>query len=132
MSDSVLELWDDVLASYDFGRDHPLRPLRLDLTVALARDLGVLSRPHVRVVPPSGSGDDILRLAHDRDYTAAVRSAPGATMDRLTRYGLGYGDNPVFPRMHEAAALVTGASVDAARAVWEGTAQHAVHPAGGA
>src|SRR3712207_2311574 len=33
--------------------------------------------------------------------------------------------------MHEAAALVTGASVEAARAVWEGTSQHAVNIAGG-
>ncbi|MCA1722446.1 MAG: acetoin utilization protein AcuC, partial [Actinobacteria bacterium] len=36
-----------------------------------------------------------------------------------------------FPRMHEAAALVTGASVDAARAVWDGSAQHAVNISGG-
>src|SRR3712207_732232 len=33
--------------------------------------------------------------------------------------------------MHEAAALVTGAGVDAARAVWTGTAQHAVNLSGG-
>jgi acetoin utilization protein AcuC len=47
------------------------------------------------------------------------------------RWGLGNGDNPIFPRMHEASALVTGASVDAARAVWDGTAQHAVNLSGG-
>jgi acetoin utilization protein AcuC len=38
---------------------------------------------------------------------------------------------PVFAQMHEAAALVTGGTVDAARAVWEGTAQHAVNISGG-
>jgi acetoin utilization protein AcuC len=132
MSDSVLVIWDDVLASYDFGRDHPLRPLRLDLTFALARDLGVLARPHVTVAAPAQSGDDELALVHDRDYIAAVRRAPDDLVSRLsTRYGLGYGDNPVFAGMHEAAALVTGASVQAARAVWEGRAQHAVNLAGG-
>src|SRR4051812_21567233 len=105
MSDSVLVIWDDVLASYDFGRDHPLRPLRLDLTFALARDLGVLARPHVTVAAPAQSGDDELALVHDRDYIAAVRRAPDELAGRLsTRYGLGNGDNPVFTGMHEAAA----------------------------
>jgi acetoin utilization protein AcuC len=132
MSDSVLVLWDDVLASYDFGRGHPLRPLRLELTVALARDLGVLSAPNVTVAAPRSSGDETLELVHDRDYIAAVRRAPDDLLSLAeARYGLGSGDNPVFPRMHEAAALVTGASVEAARAVWEGRAQHAVNIAGG-
>jgi acetoin utilization protein AcuC len=132
MSDSVLVLWDDVLASYDFGRGHPLRPLRLELTIALARDLGVLDRPGVTVRAPVSSGQETLELVHDRDYIEAVRRAPDDVMGRLgARYGLGSGDNPVFPRMHEAAALVTGASVEAARAVWEGSAQHAVNIAGG-
>ena len=132
MSDSVLVLWDDVLASYDFGRGHPLRPLRLELTIALARDLGVLDRPGVTVAAPSSSGQETLELVHDRDYIEAVRRAPDDVMGRLgARYGLGSGDNPVFPRMHEAAALVTGASVEAAQAVWEGRAQHAVNIAGG-
>jgi acetoin utilization protein AcuC len=131
MSDSVLVLWDDVLASYDFGRGHPLRPLRLELTLALARDLGVLSRPGVTVRAPASSGDDVLALVHDRDYIAAVRAAPDDVVGRLHGYGLGSGDNPVFPRMHEAAALITGASVEAASAVWEGRAQHAVNIAGG-
>jgi acetoin utilization protein AcuC len=132
MSDSVLVLWDDVLASYDFGRGHPLRPLRLELTMALARDVGVLDRPGVTVATPSTSGEETLALVHDRDYIEAVKRAPDDLLGRLgSRYGLGSGDNPVFPRMHEAAALVTGASVEAARAVWEGTSQHAVNLAGG-
>ena len=128
----MLVLWDDVLASYDFGRTHPLRPLRLELTLSLARSLGVLDRPGVTVAAPVGADDDVLALVHDRDYIGAVRRAPDDLIGRLTaRYGLGPGDSPVFPRMHEAAALVTGASVDAARAVWSGSAQHAVNLAGG-
>ena len=53
-------------------------------------------------------------------------------MGRLgLRYRLGSDDNPVFARMHESSALITGATLDAARAVHEGTAQHAVNLAGG-
>ena len=34
-------VWDERYLAYDFG-DHPLNPLRLDLTIRLARELGVL------------------------------------------------------------------------------------------
>ena len=68
---------------------------------------------------------------HDADYIDAVRRV-GAdpTQSDLAR-GLGTEDDPVFAGMHEAAALVAGASVRAARAVWTGEAEHAVNVAGG-
>ena len=36
--------WDEKLAAYDFGPSHPLAPIRVELTIALARALGVLSQ----------------------------------------------------------------------------------------
>ncbi len=136
MSSTTLVVWDEVFTSYDFGPSHPLRPLRLELTMALAGQLGVLDRPGVTVRPPVSAGDDLLELVHDPLYVASVKQAPDDLTGRLSRrYGLGTGDNPIFPRMHEAAALVTGATVDAARAVWAGPAgggaQHAVNLSGG-
>jgi acetoin utilization protein AcuC len=132
VSDTALVVWDDVFTDYDFGPSHPLRPLRLELTMALAGQLGVLDRPGVEVRPPELADDATLELVHDPAYIGAVRRAPDDLLGQLSaRYGLGSGDNPVFPRMHEAAALVTGATVDAARAVWEGTHQHAVNVSGG-
>ena len=47
------------------------------------------------------------------------------------RYGLGTSDNPVFPGMHEIAAWVAMASVEAARRVWTGDAQRACNISGG-
>jgi len=128
----VLVLWDEALLGYNLGRDHPLHPVRLELTVALARELGVLDRPGVRVAKPQSASDALLELVHDPSYLNAVRRAPDDMMGRLgLRYGLGTDDNPVFERMHESSALITGASLAAARAVHEGTAQHAVNLAGG-
>jgi acetoin utilization protein AcuC len=46
-------------------------------------------------------------------------------------YGLDTPDNPVFPGMHEASALVVGATVAAAEEVWSGRARRAVNIAGG-
>jgi acetoin utilization protein AcuC len=40
-------------------------------------------------------------------------------------------DNPVFPHMYEASALIAGGSVLAAEQVWSGASQHAVNIAGG-
>jgi len=132
VSDSTLVVWDDVLSQYDFGPTHPLRPLRLELTIALSRQLGVLDRPGVEVRAPRPASDDTLELVHDPLYVASVRRAPDDLLGRMSmRWGLGPGDTPVFPRMHEVSSLVTGASVDAARAVWEGTHQHAVNISGG-
>jgi acetoin utilization protein AcuC len=49
----------------------------------------------------------------------------------LLMHGLGTEDDPVFPGMHEAAAMVTGATLSAARAVWTSAAQHGASIAGG-
>jgi len=46
-------------------------------------------------------------------------------------FGLGTEDNPVFAGMHEASALVAGATLAAGRAVWSGSAQHGVSITGG-
>ena len=128
MSDAVDVLWHDGYLGYDLG-DHPLNPVRLELTMALARALGVLDRPDVALVQPDPADDATLELAHDADYIAAVRAAPG---DRWFRgFGLNTSDNPVFPNMHEASALVVGGTVLAAERVWRGDAQHAVNIAGG-
>ena len=46
-------------------------------------------------------------------------------------FGLGTADDPVFPGMHEASALVAGATLAAAAAMWTGQAAHGVNVAGG-
>jgi len=132
VSDSARVVWDDSFGGYDLGPDHPLQPIRLELTIALARDLGVLDAPGVSVSSAEPAPDSLLELVHDAGYLAAVRRTAEVGADRYGyRFGLGTDDNPVFPRMHEASALVVGASVEAARAVHSGQAQHAANIAGG-
>ena len=122
--------WDEQLTGYDFGPDHPLAPVRVELTMALARELGVLTQPSVSMLDPAPADRDELELVHDPAYIDAVRQAGRDGMGNL-RYGLGTPDNPVFAGMHEASALVVGATLAAARAVWRGEAGHAVNIAGG-
>jgi acetoin utilization protein AcuC len=132
---TLFAAWDDRLTRYDFGPGHPLAPVRVELTVELARDFGVLSADGVTVAAPEPATMADLELVHDAAYIAAVRQA-GATaaapdLAALFRYGLGTPDDPVFPGMHDASALVAGATLAAARAVWAGTAEHGASIAGG-
>lgn len=133
MSESVLLLWSQELLKYDLGATHPMAPGRLALTIELARGLEVSTRPNVRIVAPRPATDEELELVHDAAYVAAVRGAPlrQATNLLLETFGLGGADNPIFDAMHDASALVVGGTVDAARAVRTGAAQHAVNLAGG-
>ncbi|CAJ64327.1 MULTISPECIES: acetoin utilization protein AcuC [Frankia] len=124
--------WDPAMAGYDFGPQHPLHPVRLGLTMDLAESLGVLDAPGLRIATPTLAPDELIELVHDPLYLNAVRAAPDPTRARMAAlFGLGTADNPVFQRMHEAAALITGGTLEAARAVWGGPARHAVSIAGG-
>jgi acetoin utilization protein AcuC len=114
--------WDPALLGYGFGPGHPFNPLRLDLTVALARSFGVVGE----MLAFEPASVELLETVHDPAYVEAVQR--GVTdLD----HGLGTADNPLFPSMHEATALVVGATVAAARAVHDGRANHAVSIAGG-
>jgi len=126
--------WDDRLTRYDFGPGHPLAPIRVELTIELARDFGVLNEPGVTVAVPEPATMAELELVHDPAYLEAVRRASAGETDdlrSLLRHGLGTPDDPVFPGMHDASALVTGATLAAARAVWTGAAEHGANIAGG-
>ncbi|MGW2154723.1 acetoin utilization protein AcuC [Nonomuraea sp. NPDC001699] len=128
MSRTARVIWDEALTSYNFGPSHPLAPIRVELTIALARALGVLDKVEMAGCVPAG--DDELALVHDRGYIEAVKGVSVAGVPDL-RAGLGTTDNPAFKGVHEASALIAGASLAAARAVWEGAAEHAVNVAGG-
>src|SRR5450432_4611276 len=105
--------WDERLTAYDFGPGHPLAPVRVELTIELARAFGVLTGPGVSVLRPEPATDADLELIHDPGYIAAVRLGAAAA-----RFGLGTADDPVFTGMHGASALVAGATLAAARSVW--------------
>ena len=122
-------VFDPTLTEYDFGRSHPMSPVRVDLTVRLAEELGVLEG--LKVVPAPMATPEQITSVHDEDMVAAVTRAgttPGWTDEAR---GLGTEDDPVFRDMHLAAAHVVGASVEAFRQVWSGESLHAVNIAGG-
>ncbi|MFZ0323412.1 MAG: acetoin utilization protein AcuC [Actinomycetes bacterium] len=122
-------VWDDSLLGYDFGPLHPMAPVRLDLTMRLARDLGVLD--HLELVDVPAGSDDLLLLAHDAEYVEAVRAAGRDPSLVDVAHGLGTPDVPAFHDMHEVSSRVVAATAEAARSVLSGDCDHAVSPSGG-
>jgi acetoin utilization protein AcuC len=133
--------WDDKLTGYDFGPGHPLAPIRIKLTMELARAFGVLSQDEVTVATAAPASDAELGLIHDPGYIAVVKAAgagaagteagPRPSAAALLACGLGTEDDPIFSGMHEASALVAGATLAAARAVCSRSARHGASIAGG-
>ncbi len=120
---------------YNFGANHPLNPLRLELTYSLMGKLGLLDHERlVRLKPRFATKEEIERV-HSAEYVDIVKKLSDNPEDHSVKpfiYGLGPGDNPIFKGMYEASALVCGASLVAAETVWTNPDFNVVfNPAGG-
>ena len=98
-------------------RARHLRRRRLAATLELVHDA-----PHVT------AEEAVSRWAEHPDARDGLK---GNQLRVARMFGLGTEDNPVFPGIHEASALVTESTLAAARAVWSGSAQHGASIAGG-
>lgn len=131
MSESVAVIWDDALTGYNFGHGHPFAPVRLRLAMDLVGATGLLEHDSVEVLSPRRATYAELATVHSSDYVDAVQRCSGDDRRIEPDFGVGNEDNPSFPGMHDAAALVVGGGLAAADAVWSGRHEHAVHLAGG-
>ena len=122
-------VFDQTLTEYDFGPSHPMSPVRVDLTMRLARELGVLEQ--LRTVPAPMADDDLIATVHDPALIEAVMLAGKDPVGFEPAHGLGSDDNPVFHDMHRAASHVVGATVEAFRQVWSGESLHSANITGG-
>ena len=66
-------VFDPSLTEYDFGSTHPMSPVRVDLTIRLARELGVLD--HLTEVPAPVATEEQLLTVHDAGLIASVSLA---------------------------------------------------------
>jgi acetoin utilization protein AcuC len=133
MSDRVALVWDEGLVAYDLGPEHPLKPVRVKLTVELSRSYGLLDRPNVTIAKPRPATREELEYVHLPNYIDAVKRIAHSSSGPYGPFGwgLGTGDNPVVPQLHEASALIAGASMVGAEMIHRGDAEHVFTPAGG-
>jgi acetoin utilization protein AcuC len=122
-------VFDERLTGYNFGAAHPMAPVRVDLTMVLAGELGVLD--HLEVVGATPATDAELCTVHGPSYVERVRKLSQHPTHADLGIGLGTEDNPVFGGMHDASALIAGATLEATRRVWTGQNSHAANVSGG-
>jgi acetoin utilization protein AcuC len=127
-------VFDRSLTEYDFGPAHPMSPLRVDLTMRLADELGVLATggsAGLRLVDAPMASEDLIATVHRPELIEAVMRAGEAGSGFDEKHGLGTDDNPIFAGMHHAAAHIVGASFEAFRQVWSGESLHSANITGG-
>ncbi len=132
LSQAKLIFSEDYL-KYDFGPQHPLKPVRLQLTHELMKAFGIFKDPKVGIEPPRMATDEELTLVHSKEYVYLIKkfSNPKSNVRAADEIGLGPGDNPIFPGMFEASSLVAGGSLVAADIVMKNDKVHAFNIAGG-
>ncbi len=136
MAGRACVVFDKTLTDYDFGPTHPMSPVRVDLTMRLADELGVFTSPGaagtgLHQTPAPIAPDDLIATVHSGDLIEAVQRMSRDPYQVDEVHGLGSDDNPTFEGMHGAAAHIVGASVEAARRVWTGEVLHAANITGG-
>lgn len=112
---------------YDFGPAHPLTPRRFGPGIEL---LTAMSPVPPTLLAPEPASDDVLEWVHDPAYIRIVQRRSESPVGP-SEAGLGLGDTPTFPGMHDASAAIAGGSVMAIEAILTGETIHAFHPGGG-
>jgi acetoin utilization protein AcuC len=122
---------DDVLG-YDYGPQHPLRVERLKLAKDLIEAYGMLDGPDIlQETAAAATREDLLGF-HTEPYIEVLKAAnTGVSFPGLEQFGIGPGDNPVFPGMYDWSCLIAGASLIAGKLVAERKVDVAFSMAGG-
>lgn len=131
MTGPACVVFDRTLCDYKFSDDHPFNPIRVELTMQLADELGVTGAGGLPIVPAPMGTEELVATVHDSDYIEAVKRASRNPLHVDLARGIGTDDDPAFAGMHEASVHVVGATVEAARRMWSGETLHAVNVAGG-
>ena len=125
-------IYTDAYLQYDYGGQHPLKPYRLKLTYELIKAYGLLDLPETQLLTPEKALRQELERIHTPDYLDVLEDADkGIEKQAYHKYGLGTGDNPVFPGVYQWSLLTTGGSLQAARWVEGKKVSTAFNIAGG-
>ena len=120
----------DIYRNSSYGGAHPLRIPRVSTVIDLSRALGWLPAQQFRQSPCAKPA--ALTLWHDPAYIDALQAAEArgfATVEDMTRFGLGTVSNPVFPEVFRRPATSAGGAMLAAELLRHGGVIYV--PAGG-
>ncbi|MGA2192209.1 MAG: acetoin utilization protein AcuC, partial [Nitrospirota bacterium] len=126
-------VYSELFQEYDYGGGHPLKMLRLKLTHRLLKSCGIFEKENVKFVEAVPCTRKEAESVHDHIYLDVLKCIDeGCYFGKdHVRWGLGYGDNPMFAGVYAGSMLGAGASLQAARLVHEGKVKSAFSIAGG-
>jgi acetoin utilization protein AcuC len=93
MVDKTALIYTDKFQIYNFGPQHPLRPLRIKLTYSLMEKLNLFNNERLEVFEPSLATQKEIERAHDPEYVEIVKKLSETPMDRSVQpylYGLDF------------------------------------------
>lgn len=111
--------YSEKLLEYNMGPEHPLKPIRLQMTYELLQSYGLFGTSLELVEPELADFEEVCNT-HSPEYLQVLqRLEEGEQVPNMLRYGIGTPDNPLFPKIYSASMRYTGASIQAAQAVIE-------------
>ncbi|MBW2604744.1 MAG: acetoin utilization protein AcuC [Deltaproteobacteria bacterium] len=117
---------------HSYGPNHPLKVERLQLTMDLIGAYGLYNSPDAPWVEAQKAEEQGLLRIHSDNYLEILKKAnSGQSPSQAWKYGLGGGDNPVFPGLYDWSLMVTGATLECIRQIREHGRQIAFNIAGG-
>ena len=134
MSEAQREVlvFSEQFSHHSYGPAHPLKVERLQLTMDLIRAYGLFDGSETVWVEAKQAEEQDLLLIHSPEYLQILKQAnKGGTPPEAWKYGLGSGDNPVFPGLYDWSLLVTGATLECVSQVRKKDRQIAFNIAGG-
>lgn len=117
---------------HSYGPNHPLKVERLQLTMDLIGAYGLFDDAESPWIEAQEADEQDLLLVHSPKYLQILKeSNEGKAPPEAWKYGLGSGDNPVFPGLYDWSLLVTGATLECVRQIRDENRKIAFNIAGG-
>jgi len=130
--DKVAFIYSDELAQFDYGDDHPFKPIRSRNTMELATRYGILYGIGVKKIEPETAKPEMLELFHDNDYLEILKRTSDGEFDlTMLEKGLGTDDCPIVPNIYPYCLNVVGATLKGVDMILEGKVEHAFNLVGG-
>jgi acetoin utilization protein AcuC len=125
-------IYTDAYLDYDYGPTHPLRIARLKLTYDLIKAYALLDLPSVQFIPTMKAEEKDLAAFHGEEYLDRLKQAnEGRLTGSADDFGLGPGDNPIFPGLYNFSLLLAGGTLQAVDFVTDERGEIAFNMAGG-
>lgn len=124
-------LFLDELSQFDFGMDHPFKPVRASKTIELCERYNLLNSTDNLMLSPGPASRDDLLLFHTPEYLQALEMVDrGHFEPDMLAFGLGTQDNPLLPDLLKWCTGTVGGTLAALRMLGEGY-QRTFHLLGG-